>query len=164
MAYALQPMLRIREVREDKAQTALAGARRVRREAERTREAREKDFAKFEETKEKRRDAVYNSVMNLVVPKEKFDLVIEGLARIDQEGVLLKDNVRQAEAVVREKLKLEDEAHGLYIVASRNRQKIVEHRAIWEEEDRRDREFRAEAELEDFAGRKIVAEDDDAMD
>ena len=164
MAYALQPMLRIREVREDKAQTALAGARRVRREAERAREERERDLAKFEETKDERRDAVFGTMMNLVVSKEKFDLVLEGVARIDDEGIVLKDNVRQAAAVVREKQKLEDEAHGLYVIASRNRQKIVEHRAIWEEEDRKDREFRAEAELEDFAGRKIIAEDDDAMD
>ena len=163
MAYALQSMLRIREVREDKAQTALAGARRVRFEAERTKEERVRDFARFEETKDSRRDAIFDTVMNKVVSLEKLDLAEEGVARIDEEGVLLRDNVHQAEAVVREKLKLEDEAHGVYLAAMKNRQKIEEHRAMWEEEDRKDREYRAEMELEDFTGRKL-ADDDDSFD
>ena len=163
MAYALQSMLRIREVREDKAQTALAGARRVRFEAEKAKEEREQDFARFEETKDERRDAIFEAVMNKVISKEKLDLAEEGVARIDEEGILLRDNVHQAEAVVREKLKLEDEAHGFYLAAMKNRQKIAEHRAIWEEEDRKDREYRAEMELEDFTGRK-QADDDDSFD
>ena len=163
MAYALQSMLRIREVREDKAQTALAGARRVRFEAERTKEERERDFVRFEETKDARVDAIFDAVMNKVIPRAKLDLAEEGVARIDEEGALLKDNVRQAESVVREKLTLEDTAHGVYIIAMKNRQKIEEHRAIWEEEDRKDREYRAEMELEDFTGRK-QADDDDSLD
>ena len=161
--YALQSMLRIREVREDKAQTALAGARRVRFEAERTKAERERDFARFEETKDARRDAIFDTVMNKVVSLEKLDLAEEGVARIDEEGVLLKDNVHQAEAVVREKLKLEEAAHDVYLAAMKNRQKIEEHRAMWEEEDRKDREYRAEMELEDFTGRK-QADDDDSFD
>ena len=159
----MQSMLRIREVREDKAQTALAGARRVRFEAERTKAERERDFARFEETKDARRDAIFDTVMNKVVSLEKLDLAEEGVARIDEEGVLLKDNVHQAEAVVREKLKLEEAAHGVYLAAMKNRQKIEEHRAMWEEEDRKDREYRAEMELEDFTGRK-QADDDDSFD
>ena len=164
MAYALQSMLRIREMREDKAQTALSEARRVRADAERRRDARKADLSKYEETKDERRDAVFAAVMGKVVTMENIEVMQESVARIDEEGVLLRDNLRQAEGVVEEKTGLEDQAHGAYNAAQKNKMKIEEHRAMWEEEDRKEREYRADAELEDFTGRKQVDDDDDTFD
>ena len=164
MAYSLQPMLKIRVMREDRAQADLAAARNARATAERERESRRADYARYEETKEERRDAIYATVMNKVITREGLDIMQEGVARIDEEGSLLRDNIRQAEAVVTERLGQENEAHGTYVFAMKNRRKIEEHRAIWAEAENREAERRAEAELEDFAGRKIVSEDDDAED
>ena len=164
MAYSLQPMLKIRVMREDRAQADLAAARNARATAEREREERRADYARYEETREERRDAVYATVMNKVITREGLDIMQEGVARIDEEGSLLRDNIRQAEAVVTERLEQENAAHGAYVFAMKNRRKIEEHRAIWAEAENREAERRAEAELEDFAGRKIVSEDDDAED
>lgn len=164
MAYMLQPMLKIRAMREDRAQADLAAARNARAMAEREREERREDYARYEETKEERRDAIYATVMNKVITREGLDVMQEGVARIDEEGSLLRDNIRQAEAVVTERLGQEDEAHGAYVFAMKNRKKIEEHRAIWAEAENREAERRTEAELEDFTGRKIVSDDDDAAD
>ena len=164
MAYALQPMLRIRTMREDRAQADLSAARRVRTEAERARDARKDDLAKYEETKEERRDAIFAAVMGRVVNMESIEVMQEGVARIDEEGVLLHDNVIRAEDEVKKKLGLEEEAHDVYRQASKNRMKIEEHRKIWEEEDRKDREYRADLELEDFTGRKKTDDNDDTFD
>ena len=162
--YKLLPMLKIRMMREDRAQADLAAARNARALAEREREERQEDYARYEETKEERRDAVYATVMNKVITRDGLDIMQEGVARIDEEGSLLRDNIRQAEAVVTERLEQENAAHGAYVFAMKNRRKIEEHRAVWAEAENREAERRAEAELEDFAGRKIVSEDDDAED
>ena len=164
MAYVLQPMLKIREMREDKAQTALTAAKRLRLESERQREERRADLGRYEETREERRDAVFATVIGKVVSRAGIEVVQESVARIDEEGVLLRDNLRQADAVVAEKTKMENAAHAAYNAAQKNRMKIEEHRAIWEAEDRREQEYRADAELEDFTGRKQVSEDDDTFD
>ena len=152
MAYALQSMLKIRVMREDRASAALAAARHARAEAERKRKEREADLAKYEETKEERRDAIFDTVIGKVVSRDGLDRTLEGVAAIDREGTLLKNNVSEAESVVKEKEGLETAAHGAYNAALKNRMKIVEHRKVWEEEERREAEYRAEAELEDFVG------------
>ena len=152
MAYALQSMLKIRMMREDRASAALAAARHARAEAERRKEEREADLAKYEETKEARRDAIFDTVIGKVVSRDGLDRTLEGVSAIDREGTLLKNNVSEAESVVKEKEGLETAAHGAYNAALKNRMKIVEHRKAWEEEERREAEYRAEAELEDFVG------------
>ena len=164
MAYVLQPMLKIRAMREDKAGTALTAAKRVRAEAEHQLEARHEELDRYEETRDERRDAIFATVMGKVVTKDNIEVMQESVARIDEEGVLLRDNVKQAEDVVAEKTHLENDAHDFYVQASKNKMKIEEHRAMWEEEDRKEREFRADAELEDFTGRKTKDDDDDRFD
>lgn len=164
MSYALQPMLKIRVMREDKAQTALTAAKRVRAEAERALDARKADLREYEKTREERRDAIFNAVMGRVVSKDSIEIMQEGVARIDEEGILLQDNVTRARDMVTEKTNLENEAHDFYRQASKNKMKIEEHRAIWDAEDLKDREYRAELELEDFAGRKKTDDDDDTFD
>ena len=154
MAYALQSMLKIRVMREDRASAALAAARHALAEAERRKEEREADLAKYEETKEERRDAIFDTVIGKVVSRDGLDRTLAGVAAIDREGTLLKNNVSEAESVVKEKADLETAAHGAYYAALKNRMKIVEHRKAWEEEERREAEYRAEAELEDFVGVK----------
>ena len=152
MPYALQPMLRIRVRREDRAATELTAARTA--EAERALEARKEELAEYERTKEERRDRVYETVMGKPVSREALDLVQEGVAKIDREGA------ERADAVVRadEERKMKEEAvvaaQGALNLATKNRMKIEEHRDAWILEDLKDQERHAEFELEDFTGRK----------
>ena len=154
MSYTLQPLLRIRLMREDRATGELTAARQALAAAEETLAARRRDFAEWEETKESRRDRIYAAIIGRKVSRDQIDLANEGVARIDEEGVLKADNVVRAEGVVKEKKDAAEAARANLNLATKNRMKIDEHRAVWLAEDARAQELRAEGELEDFIVRK----------
>ena len=154
MAYALQPLLRIRSTREDRAKGELAAARHELAVAEEALSARRRDLSEYEETKEARRDRIYETIIGRPVSREQVDLANEGVARIDEEGVLKADNVKRAEGVVKEKADAAEVARANFISATRDRMKIDEHRSVWLEEEAKEQEARAEGELEDFTVRK----------
>ena len=154
MAYVLQPLLRIRQMREDRATGELSVARRERAAAEAALEARRKDLARYEETKEERRDRIYDAIMGRPVDRDQIDLAAEGVARIDEEGVLKADNVKRAEADVKTCMDREGAARQMLNLATKERMKIDEHRAVWLAEEAAEQEAKAEGELEDFTVRK----------
>ena len=154
MAYVLQPLLRIRQMREDRATGELSVARRERAAAEAALEERRKDLARYEETKEERRDRIYDAIMGRPVDRDQIDLAAEGVARIDEEGVLKADNVKRAEADVKTCMDREGAARQMLNLATKERMKIDEHRAVWLTEEAAEQEAKAEGELEDFTVRK----------
>ncbi len=145
-------------MREDRAAGELTAARQAVAVARDALSARQAELAKFEETKEERRDRIYDTVMGRAVSREQLDLVQEGVARIDEEGILKADNVKRAEAEVEKRVEAETAAHVNFTAATKNRMKIDEHKAAWILEELKEQEFRTEIELEDFTGRK---KDDD---
>ena len=154
MPYALQPLLVIREMREDRARGELTAARRAVAEAEEALAARQRELAEYEETKEERRDRIYDTIIGRKVTRDQIDLANEGVARIDEEGVLKADNVKRAEAERQTRQEAADTARGVFAQAMKNRMKIDEHRSVWQAEDARAAEAREESELEDFIVRK----------
>ena len=154
MPYLLQPLLNIRAMREDRAAGELTAARRAVRDAEETLAGRKSELEKYLETKEERRDRIYAAVIGRTVCRDQLDMAAEGVARIDEEGVLREDNVKRAEADLRAREKAEDEARVQFTIATKNRMKIDEHRAVWLEDEAKAQEARAEGELEDFTVRK----------
>lgn len=164
MAYTLQPMIKIRDMREDRAQTVLAHARRARVQAEQALEVKAEKRAKFEATKETRRDEIFGTVMGKVVSLDSLNDVRCAVTRIDEEAVLLEQDERKAADELEVKTQAAKEAHGHYVAAAKDLAKIQEHRKAWEEEDRKMQEMRADAELEEFTGRKLVSDDDDTFD
>ena len=154
MPYLLQPLLRIRTMREDRASGELVAAKRDLALAEEALAARQKDLADWEATKEERRDRIYDAIIGREVSRDQIDLANEGVARIDEEGVLKADNVKRAEA---ERVRREEAAEAArqnLNAATKNRMKIDEHKAVWLAEDAAEQEARAEGELEDFTVRK----------
>ena len=154
MPYALQPMIRIRQRREDAAGAALVVARTEERAAAKTLEERKEELAEYERTKEERRDRVYDKVMGKPVPREELDLVQEGIAKIDREGAERADAVVRADEERKRKEEAVHVAQGALNLAIKNRMKIEEHRSAWIEEDRKEQERLEDIELEDFTGRK----------
>ena len=152
--YILQPLLRIREMREDRATGELTAARQALAAAEETLAARQHDLAVFEETKEERRDRIYATVIGRAVSREQLDMATEGVARIDEEGALKADNVVRAEAERQAREEAAAAARARLNLATKNRMKIDEHRAVWLADEAKAQEDRAEAELEDFTVRK----------
>ena len=141
-------------MREDRATGELSVARRERAAAEAALEERRKDLARYEETKEERRDRIYDAIMGRPVDRDQIDLAAEGVARIDEEGVLKADNVKRAEADVKTCMDREGAARQMLNLATKERMKIDEHRAVWLAEEAAEQEAKAEGELEDFTVRK----------
>ena len=154
MPYVLQPLLRIRTMREDRASGELVAAKRDLAIAEESLAARRRDFAEWEATKEERRDRIYAAVMGRTVSREQIDLANEGVARIDEEGALKADNVKRAEQERRQREEAAEAARRNLNLATKNRMKIDEHKAVWLAADAAEQEARAEGELEDFTVRK----------
>ena len=159
MAYMLQPLLNIRIMREDRASGELTAARRAVRTAEETVEKRNQEFEDFERTKEERQDRIWNAVIGRTVDRDQIDLARDGIARIDEEGVLRLDNVRQAKAELKRRQDAAEVARAVFIAASKDRTKIDEHKSAWLLEEAKEAEARAEGELEDFTGRKQDIDD-----
>ncbi len=154
MSYTLQPLLKIRVMREDRATGELTAARQAVAAAESALEAREKELEEYEETKEERRDRIYDAIMGQTVSRERIDLANEGVARIDEEGVLKADNVVRAKDELKKREDAAEVARRNLNTATKNRMKIDEHKAVWLAEDAAEQEHRAEGELEDFVVRK----------
>ena len=154
MSYFLQPLLRIRIMREDRATGELTAARQAAAAAERRLEERRRELAEFEETKEARRDRIYDAIMGQQVSRERIDIANEGVARIDEEGVLKADNLIRAEGELKDCEAAVETARVNLMVATKNRMKIDEHKSVWRAEEQAEQEHRAEGELEDFIVRK----------
>jgi hypothetical protein len=154
MPYMLQPLLRIRTMREDRASGELVAAKRNLAQAEEALAARQHDLEEWEKTKEERRDRIYDAIIGREVSRDQIDMANEGVARIDEEGVLKADNVKRAEGEVKEKEAAADAARANLNIAIKNRMKIDEHKAVWLAEEAKEQEARAEGELEDFTVRK----------
>ena len=164
MAYALESMLRIRVMREDRAGKDLVAARHAREMAQVELEARKQKLSDYAQTKDERRDRVFETILMRPVPRDEIDRVRSAISQIDEEGVLLTDGVRRAEAELEAKEPEADKAHGRFIAAVKERAKVSQHREIWAEEERRMQELRADAEMEEFTGRKMTDDDSDDFD
>ena len=164
MAYALESMLKIRAMREDRAGTELTGARRAKTAAEHVLAEKAEARVSFEATKEARRDSLYGTVMGQVVSMDDLDRVRSAVTSIDEEGVLLEEAESRAKADLEKKDQAAQSAKVRYTVAVKNKAKIDQHKLAWEEEDRKLQEMRADAEMEEFTGRRLVSDDDDTFD
>ena len=159
MAYVLQPLLKIRVMREDRASGELTAARRAVAAAQDALAARQKELDDFNETKEERRDRIYDAIIGHSVSRDRIDLAQEGVARIDEEGALKADNVAQAKNDLKRREEAAEVARANFVVATKNRMKIDEHKAVWIAAEAKEQEFRAEIELEDFIGKKLNVDD-----
>lgn len=164
MAYALESMLKIRAMREDRAGTELTGARRAKTAAEHVLEEKAEARAAFDATKESRRDSLYKAVMGQVVSMDDLDRVRSAVTSIDEEGVLLEEAESRAKTDLEKKEQAAQSAKVRYMVAVKNKAKIDQHKMAWEEEERKLQEMRADAEMEEFTGRRLVSDDDDTFD
>lgn len=161
MPYALAQLLTIRERREDRARGELQTARQAVMQAEADLEARRQDLRDFEATKEERRDRIFAAVIGRPVRPDELELAREGIARIDEEGILKADNVARAGEELSRRRAAAEAAKAAYVATAKERMKISEHRAEWQRAEIREGERLQDIELEDFTGKKVL--DDRAL-
>lgn len=156
MPYQLEQLLTIRTRREDRARGELQTARQAVSQAEVELEAQRTALREYEDTKEARRDRIYETILGHALKREDLELAREGIARIDQEGVLKADNVVRAKEVLTQKEAAAEEARLAYVATAKDLSKIAEHKADWQREETREAEYRQDIELEDFTGKKVL--------
>lgn len=156
MDYELNDMVRIRAMREDRSAAGLVAARRVVSRAQEALELSRRNLAEYEATKESRRNRIFAAVVGRAVTMDELDLAREGIARIDEEGILKADNALRAEAELKKRRDEAEVCHMAFVSASKRRMKIAEHRVAWEIEEEAASERRQEVELEDFSGKKVA--------
>ena len=161
MAYALESLMKIRVRREDAARSELTAARLKVAEAKNELEARKTDLREYDRTREERRDRIYAAIIGRPVTADDLAMAREGVARIDDEGNLKADNVFRAEGVLKDRQREAETAREGFVVATKNRMKIDEHRENHLREEAAWADRRQEIELEDFTGKK-VSDDRDA--
>ena len=144
MPYLLQPLLRIRMMREDRASGELVAAKRELARAEEALQARQQDLKEWENTKDERRDRIYQAIIGQTVSRDQIDMANEGVARIDEEGVLKADSVNRAEQDRKRCESVAETARQNLNMAIKNRMKIDEHKAVWMKEEAAEQEARAE--------------------
>ena len=164
MAYALQSMLRIREMREDRSSKELVAARHQRDVAVEQVSKREVELSRYRETREERRDEVFAAVMGRPVSLDELAQARAAVSRIDEEGTLLNDGVVRAKAELQKREDEAETARGNYVLATRNHQKVLMHKQVWQEEERRAEERAADAEMEEFTGRRMTDDESDDFD
>lgn len=155
MAYALESLIKIRTRREDTARGTLTAARLKMALAQNELDARKEELREYEATKEERRDRLYATVMGRAISPDALDLVREGISRIDEEGNLRANNVIRAEGVLRDRENDVNHAREGFVIATKNRMKIDEHKQNWLKIEGAEEERRQEIELEDFTGKKV---------
>lgn len=158
MGYLLEHLIKIRVRREDTARGELTSARLKMHQAEQALSARKEEFQMYEATKDERRDRIYATILGQTISADALALAREGIARIDEEGNLRANNIRQAEHLLKDREKEVDVAREGFVIATKNRMKIDEHRDHWLKAKAAADEYRQEIELEDFTGKK--AQDD----
>ena len=154
MGYVLEPLLRIRTMREDRAAGELTAAKRATAEARDALARKVEELERFNETKDLRKDKLWEAIIGHEVSRDRIDLMEEGLAQIDEERNLKADSVHRAEGEVQKREEAEAVARGNFTVATRNRMKIDEHKDVWRKAELAVEELRTEGELEDFVVRK----------
>ena len=161
MAYALESLMKIRARREDAARGELTAARLKVAEATKELEARKNDLFEYERTKDERRDKIYAAVIGRTVTADELELAREGVSRIDDEGNLKADNVLRAEGVLKDRQNEAELAREGFVLATKNRMKIGEHRESYLRDEAVWAERRQEIELEDFTGKKVADDRDE---
>ena len=155
MKYALQDLLRIRNLRQDRAQEALIKAKKKLEEAEKFLQEKRDKQAKFIAKKPFFIDNIFAKMFEKVQFKKNYmDLVNLKLGKLEEHQMKLAIEVEKAqneyEAAQENVLKCTESLQQ----ARMNLNKIEEHKKIWQQEQDRLNELMQDKELEDFKVKK----------
>lgn len=155
MAYALQDLLRIRQMREQMAKDSLIKAQNYLEETIRQVEQKKKELEDFRVWRVEEEDRLYAEIMNKKIRRMDLDGLKAKLAKLEKKELEHEQAVDDAQAE-REKAKEDLEtARNLYNQALIGVQKIQEHKDSWMEEWKKEQEMIEEKETEDFRALQV---------
>ncbi len=149
--YELQDLLRIRDMRKDRAQKELFKAKKKLQEAEQFLQEKKDKEAEFIEKKPFFIEQVYQNMLQKVQFKKNYmDVVNLKLGKLDEHQMKLAIEVEKAQNKYEEAQKDVATCQENLQKARVNLDKIEEHKKIWVEEQNALEELSQDKELEDF--------------
>lgn len=155
MNYALEDLLRVRNLRKDRASDELVKAKRKLKEAEEFCEKQREKLADFVNKKPSFIAQIYEKL----IQKKHFKRnVMDGVAfkigKLDERQTKLEINLEKAQNAMEAAKAFVEECHELLRQATVNVQKIEEHKATWKEEFDAIQQELQEKEMEDFKSKQ----------
>lgn len=149
--YELQDLLRIRDMRKDRAQKELFKAKKLLEEAEKFLQEKKAKEAEFIEKKPGFIELIYKNMLEKVQFKKNYmDVVNLKLGKLDEHQMKLAIEVEKAQNKYEEAQKNVVTCQENLQKARVNLDKIEEHKKIWVEEQNALEELTQDKELEDF--------------
>ena len=149
--YELQDLLRIRDMRKDRAQKELFKAKKKLQEAEQFLQEQKDKEAEFIEKKPFFIEQIYKNMLQKVQFKKNYmDIVNLKLGKLDEHQMKLAIEVEKAQNKYEEAQKNVAICQENLQRARVNLDKIEEHKKIWVEEQNALEELTQDKELEDF--------------
>ena len=151
MKYELQDLLRIRDLRKDRAQEALMKAKQKLTEAEKFLQEQKDKEADFIQKKPNFIKNIYDRMFQKVQFKKNYmDLINLKIGKLDQHQIKLAIEVEKAQNKCEEARKNVISCTEALKEARINLSKIDEHKKMWTEEMKALEELTQDKELEDF--------------
>ncbi len=150
-AYPLISLLQVREHRENTAQHELSLARREKENAENLlREAKEnlEKYSAWLKAEEKRR---YDALIGKTCTKKDFDNLKNELAILMEQEIELAKKIEDAKAYLIEKEKIVEQCKVRFVQMRKDKEKIIAHKDLWQEEMLQMETKAEDAELEEFS-------------
>ena len=149
--YELQDLLRIRDMRKDRAQEDLFKAKKQLQEAEKLLQEKKDKESEFIEKKPGFIELIYKNMLQKVQFKKNYmDIVNLKLGKLDEHQMKLAIEVEKAQNEYEEAQKNVAICKENLQKARVNLDKIEEHKKIWVEEQNALEELAQDKELEDF--------------
>jgi hypothetical protein len=152
MSYLLQDLIRVREHREEQASQAVIRARRTLREAKDAATRAEKelnDYAAWRVQEERRK---LDSLMRRPLKLGEISDVRQEIGMLREREFEFVDRLTQAQAAVAQAETQLEAARQKHALATRELEKLLEHRRLWQRERDLEDERAADLEAEDFSG------------
>ena len=148
--YPLGDVLKVRKLREDRANDELLKSKRRVREARVTLKEKEEELAEFKILRDKETTRLWKEVIGTSVSQKELDKFKYELNKLDGKLKTFQESTAKAEKELQESIENEEKARVEYMHRIRERQKIDEHKDIYMEDALFQEERRLEGELSDI--------------
>lgn len=158
--YPLDPLLSVRQYREEAAQNLLRQAERMAREAEATLREREKELERYRIWRVEEDDRRYEAIMGQLLSLDDLEEFKAGLGRLRDAELRREEDVTKAEQALTKARQAVDDAKSGLNKARRDTARILAHKNIWNETARLEAERKEDLESEEFRPLPIGTGDD----
>ncbi len=154
MKYELEDILKVRNFRKNKASDNVIKARRKLQEAEKKVVEEQAKLDAFVQKKPGYIEQIYEQVIKKNLKRKNIDLIAFKIAKLDEKQTKLEINVEKAQAKVNEAKEHLKECQAALLQATKDVQKIEEHKTTCVEEENLAEQELVEKEMEDFKAKK----------